>query len=65
MFPEGRNPGEGDIVEAQGQSGPLIVTRVDEKVRTVDVRAWDERKNAPTGPIVKGIPWSTLTLLKA
>jgi hypothetical protein len=65
MLPEGRNPREGDIVGAQGQSGPLIVVSVDEKVRTVNARAWDERKTGPTGPVVKGIPWSTLTLLQA
>lgn len=61
MLAEGRIPKKGDIVSAQGHSSPLVVIGVDEKAHTVDVRA--QGSKGPVGPVEKGIPWSTLTLL--
>jgi hypothetical protein len=63
MLEEGRIPKQCDIVGAQGHSGPLIVVSVDEKARTVNVRAHDGK--GPLGPVERGIPWSTLTFLES
>jgi len=58
---EKRIPKENDRVGALGHYGVMVVVSVDEKTKTVDLRAVGVK--GEIGNITHGIPWTALTFL--